>query len=516
MAESSIGRIFRIASVLKRHGLDEFFHTQASLKKFALLFKFVPGRPLEDDRTRGQRLREALQDLGPVFVKFGQMLSTRPDLLAEDIAKELTLLQDQVPPFESETAKQIIRDTYDDRVQHVFSEFDEHPVASASVAQVHYAHLKEEDEEVVVKILRPGITEVIDRDVRLLYTLAGLMQKYWSEGERLKPLEVVEEYDKTIHDELDLMREAANASQLRGNFENSPIIYVPKVYFDYTTTNVMVMERIYGTPIRDVEMLKAKGIDMRKLGHNGVEIFFTQAFRDGFFHADMHPGNIFVADDGQYRAVDFGIMGSLSDEDKHYLAVNLLCFFNRDYRGVAKAHVESGWVPPETRVEEFEAAIRTVCEPIFARPISEIKFGEFVMRLFQTARRFQMPVQPQLVLLQKTLLNIEGLGLQLYPELNLWETAKPFLESWMKEQYGPKAALSAIKREAPKWSILLPELPVLAHQTMTAIREQNGSLEQAREEISQLRQELKKTKQKQKLFWIGLIVIALVYILVNR
>ena len=516
MVESNLGRIFRIASVLKRHGLDEFFHTQPSLKKFALLFKFIPSRPSKDDRSRGQRLREALQDLGPVFVKFGQMLSTRPDLLPEDIAKELTLLQDQVPPFDSEIAKQIIRDTYHDRVQHIFSEFEEHPVASASVAQVHYAHLKEEDEEVVVKILRPGITRVIDRDLRLLYTLAGLLQKYWSEGERLKPTEVVEEYDKTIHDELDLMREAANASQLRSNFENSPIIYVPKVYFDYTTTNVMVMERIYGTPIRDVETLKAKGIDMRRLGHNGVEIFFTQAFRDGFFHADMHPGNIFVADDGQYRAVDFGIMGSLSDEDKHYLAVNLLCFFNRDYRGVAKAHVESGWVPPETRVEEFEAAIRTVCEPIFARPISEISFGKFVMRLFQTARRFKMPVQPQLVLLQKTLLNIEGLGRQLYPDLDLWETAKPYLESWMKEQYGPKAALNAIKREAPKWSVLLPELPVLAHQAMSAIREQNGSLQDAQTEIAELKRELKRNKTKQKLIWLILIVIFVIFITINR
>ena len=515
MAESSITRLFRIASVLKRHGLDEFFHTQPSLNKFGMVFKFIPGRPLNDDRSRGLRLREALQDLGPVFIKFGQMLSTRPDLLPEDIAKELTLLQDQVPPFESEIAKQIIRDTYDDRLQHIFSEFDENPIASASVAQVHYAHLKEEDEEVVIKILRPGIKEVIDRDINLLYTLAGLMQKYWSEGERLKPLEVVEEYDKTIHDELDLMREAANASQLRSNFEKSPIIYVPKVYFDYTTTNVMVMERIHGTPIRDIEALKAKGIDMRTLGHNGVEIFFTQAFRDGFFHADMHPGNIFVADDGQYQAVDFGIMGSLSDEDKHYLAVNLLCFFNRDYRGVAKAHVESGWVPPETRVEEFEAAIRTVCEPIFDKPISEISFGKFVMKLFQTARRFKMPVQPQLVLLQKTLLNIEGLGRQLYPDLDLWETAKPFLENWMKDQYGPKAAVDAIKREAPKWSVLLPELPVLAHQAMTAIRQQNGSLQQAQDEIQLLKEEIKKTKRKQLFTLIVLLSIGLIYFLVS-
>ena len=510
MPETNITRVFRILKVLKKHGLNEFFETQASLKKFALVFKLIPGRVASDERSRGQRLREALQDLGPVFVKFGQMLSTRPDLLPPDIAQELTLLQDRVPPFESALAKEIIRQTYKERVQDIFSYFDDEPIASASVAQVHYAHLKQEDEEVVVKILRPGITEVIDRDIRLLYTLAKLMQKFWSEGQRLKPVEVVEEYDKTIHDELDLMREAANASQLRNNFNNSPMIYVPEVYFDYTTTNVMVMERIYGTPIRDVDTLKAKGIDMRKLGHNGVEIFFTQAFRDGFFHADMHPGNIFVADDGQYRAVDFGIMGSLSDEDKHYLAVNLLCFFNRDYRGVAKAHVESGWVPPETRVEEFEAAIRTVCEPIFAKPISEISFGKFVMRLFQTARRFKMPVQPQLVLLQKTLLNIEGLGRQLYPELDLWETAKPYLEDWMNQQYGPKAAIKVLKKEAPKWSVLLPELPVLAHQAMTAIREQNGSVARAQDEIVQLRAELQKTKRRQKIVLLCLSIVLLV------
>lgn len=513
MTESTAFRLFRILKVFNKHGLNEFFENQPSLKKFKLLFKFIPGKLVKDDRSRGERLREALEDLGPVFVKFGQMLSTRPDLLPEDIAKELTLLQDQVPPFSSESAKQIIRETYQGKVVDIFSRFDEDPVASASVAQVHYAHLRDEDEEVVVKILRPGIVNVIDRDINLLYTFAGLMQKYWSEGERLKPIEVVEEYDKTIHDELDLLREAANASQLRNNFENSSIIYVPRVYFDYTTTNVMVMERIYGTPIRDVDTLIAKGIDMRKLGHNGVEIFFTQAFRDGFFHADMHPGNIFVADNGQYQAVDFGIMGSLSDEDKHYLAVNLLCFFNRDYRGVAKAHVESGWVPPQTRVEEFEAAIRTVCEPIFAKPISEISFGKFVMRLFQTARRFKMPVQPQLVLLQKTLLNIEGLGRQLYPDLDLWETAKPYLEKWMNEQYGPKAALKALKREAPKWSVLLPELPVLAHQTMTAIRAQNTSLQQTREEVLALQQALKRSKQKQKLLALCIVLIIIYYII---
>ena len=513
MAESNLSRLFRIARVFKRHGLDEFFETQSSLKKFRIAFKLIPGAPEALDRPRGQRLREALEELGPVFVKFGQMLSTRPDLLPPDIANELTRLQDKVPAFDSDQVKQIIRQTYQSRLADIFSEFDEVAVASASVAQVHTAHLKQENEQVIVKILRPGIDKIINRDIRLLYTMAGLMQKYWSEGERLKPVEVVEEYDKTIHDELDLLREAANASQLKSNFQNSSIIYVPKVYFDYTTTNVMVMERIYGTPIRDVETLKAKGIDMKKLGHNGVEIFFTQAFRDGFFHADMHPGNIFVADDGQYCAVDFGIMGSLSDEDKHYLAVNLLCFFNRDYRGVAQAHVDSGWVPPHTRVEEFEAAIRTVCEPIFAKPISEISFGKFVMRLFQTARRFKMPVQPQLVLLQKTLLNIEGLGRQLYPELDLWETAKPYLEKWMKDQYGPKAAVKALKREMPKWSVILPELPVLAHQTMKAINQQNSSLESSRDEISKLHEQLRKTRRRNRFAWIGLGVLVLLYAL---
>lgn len=513
MAEPTAFRIFKILKVFKKHGLDEFFDSQPSLRKFRLFFKLIPGSAELKNRSRGQRLRQALEDLGPVFVKFGQMLSTRPDLLPHDIARELTLLQDQVPPFSSEMAKQIIRETYEGRVMDIFSRFDDDPVASASVAQVHYAHLRNENIEVVVKILRPGISDVIDRDINLLYTLAGLMQKYWSEGERLKPREVVEEYDKTIHDELDLMREAANASQLKNNFRDSSIIYVPEVYFDYTTRNVMVMERIYGTSIREVDTLIAKGIDMRKLGHDGVEIFFTQAFRDGFFHADMHPGNIFVADSGQYQAVDFGIMGSLSEEDKHYLAVNFLCFFNRDYRGVAKAHIESGWVPPETRVEEFEAAIRTVCEPIFAKPISEISFGKFVMRLFQTARRFKMPVQPQLVLLQKTLLNIEGLGRQLYPDLDLWQTAKPYLEDWMNEQYGPKAALKAIKKEAPKWSVLLPELPVLAHQTMTAIREQNTSLQKTQEEVVVLRRALRKAKQTQKLFSIGIITAIIVYLI---
>ncbi len=411
----------------------------------------------------------ALEELGPVFVKFGQILSTRPDLLPQDIAQSLTALQDKVPPFPGEQAVKIIESAYGDELAKHFKSFDENSTASASVAQVHYAQLHD-GSEVVVKVLRPDIEPIIQRDLKLLHLLADLADKYWSQGKRLKPKEIISDYDKTIHDELDMMREGANASQLKINFENSDLIYVPAVYWEHTRRNVLVMERIYGIPIRDIEKLKEAEIDMKKLAHAGVEIFFTQAFRDGFFHADMHPGNIFVAENGQYRAVDFGIMGTLSTADKRYLAENLLAFFNRDYHRVADAHIRAGWVPPTTKAEDFEGAIRTVCEPIFARPISEISFGTFLIDLFRIARRFNMPVQPQLVLLQKTLLNIEGLGRQLYPELDLWETAKPFLEKWMSEQIGPKAAYRTIKRELPNLFTLAPELPGLAHQLMYRLK----------------------------------------------
>ena len=498
-----------IARIIRRHGLDEFFSNHDSLKTFAMLIRAVPARRIAKQHNRGRRLREALQELGPVFVKFGQMLSTRPDLLPEDIAAELVLLQDKVPPFSGAQVKQILEQVYDGDFAEIFSEFEYQAAASASVAQVHHARLKSTREAVIVKVIRPGIEPVIDRDIGLLYAMAGFLQKYWSEGRRLKPVEVVEQFDKTIHDELDLQREAANASQLRANFKGSDIIYVPRVYFDYTRRNIMVMEKIHGTSIRDVDVLKAKGIDMRKLAHDGVEIFFTQAFRDGFFHADMHPGNIFVADNGQYRAVDFGIMGSLSDEDKHYLAVNFLSFFNRDYRGVAKAHVESGWVPPQTRVEEFEAAIRSVCEPIFNKPISEISFGRLVIRLFQTARRFKMPVQPQLVLLQKTLLNIEGIGRQLYPELDLWETAKPYLEKWMKQQYGLPASIAALKREAPKWSVMMPEMPALAHQAMSSLNEYHRANIRTQERLLRLERQLQRSRSRQRWLWLALMILLL-------
>lgn len=484
-------RLLAIARVFVRHGLDEFVTTLHLFRPYRYLLYLHPARwGRRDLAPRAIRLRQALEELGPVFVKFGQMLSTRPDLLPEDIATELTRLQDRVPPFAEEAARKLVEAALEQPVEEAFADFESAPIASASVAQVHNATLRD-GTEVVVKVLRPGIETIIDRDLDLLYTLARLAEKYWSEGARLKPVEIVGEYDKTIHDELDLVREAANASQLRNNFVNSDMLYVPRVFWDYTRTNVMTMERIHGISIRDVDALHAAGIDMRTLAHNGVEIFFTQAFRDGFFHADMHPGNIFVSESGRYCAVDFGIMGTLSDFDKRYLAENLLAFFNRDYRAVAVAHVRAGWVPAHTRVEDFEGAIRAVCEPIFARPISEISFGRLVMRLFQTARRFEMPVQPQLVLLQKTLLNIEGLGRRLYPELDLWQTAKPYLERWMSEQVGPRAALRGIRHELPRFMALGPEIPGLAFELLRRARDGEFGVNTQSAELAAVEQTLK-------------------------
>ncbi len=505
-------RLLRITQVFVKHGLDDFVVSIHLFRPYRFLLRLMPWRWRgESSKPRGQRLREALEELGPVFVKFGQMLSTRPDLLPEDIALELSKLQDQVPPFPGIQARRLIEAEYGEPLERRLHNFQETPVASASVAQVHLANLAEGD-EVVVKVLRPGISTVIDRDLELLYTLARLAERYWEEGPRLRPVEVVQEYDNTIHDELDLRREGANASQLRANFQDSDLIYVPRVYWDHTTTSVMVMERIHGIPIRDIDAIKAAGIDLRKLAHDGVEIFFTQAFRDGFFHADMHPGNIFVAEDGQYRAVDFGIMGTLGDEDKRYLAENFLAFFNRDYHAVAEAHLRAGWVPAHTRLEDFEAAVRTVCEPIFAKPISEISFGRLVMQLFQTARRFEMPVQPQLVLLQKTLLNIEGLGRQLYPELDLWETAKPYLERWMQEQIGPRAFRDSVKREAPTWGRLLPEIPMLAHGLLRRLHDDDSARRQVAQ-ITQLRRELASQQRRSYSGMVGMMLLLSAFIL---
>lgn len=504
----NIRHLFRIARVIRRYGLDEVLAKVDSLKRFTFLFKLLPvDRKDVEDLPRGQRFRLALEELGPVFVKFGQALSTRPDMLPPDIAKELTKLQDQVPPFDAKQSVALIEKAYGEPVSERFASFDPEPIASASVAQVHYATLKT-GEDIIIKVIRPDILPVIERDIALLYKLAELANRFWAEAGRLHLDEIVHDYDNTIHDELDLMREAANASQLRVNFLNSDLIYVPQVYWDHCQTNVMAMERIDGIPIRDVDAIVEAGIDLKKLGHAGVEIFFTQAFRDGFFHADMHPGNIFVGKNGQYRAVDFGIMGSLSDSDKRYLAENLLAFFNRDYKMVADSHIRAGWVPADTRATDFEAAIRTVCEPIFARPIKEISFGKFLMSLFRTAQRFNMPLQPQLVLLQKTLLNIEGLGRTLYPDLDLWETAKPFLERWMRDQIGPKAAIRTIKQEMPKLFTMMPELPGMTHELMRRMRDEQLTLNTQSEQIEKLQIQLAKNALRQNSLLLGAILLA--------
>ncbi|MBK6744421.1 MAG: ubiquinone biosynthesis regulatory protein kinase UbiB [Hydrogenophilales bacterium] len=460
-------RLFRLVRILytgARYGLDEFFlgHERIKLLRWLVNLLFF-WRPLK--APRAVRLRLALESLGPIFVKFGQVLSTRRDLLPLDLADELAKLQDRVPPFPSDQALAVLHRAYGRDAHDVFAVFDPTPVASASIAQVHRATLTS-GEAVAVKVLRPGIAPVIDSDVALLYTLAGLLETLWSDGKRLKPKEVVAEFAKHLDDELDLIREAANCSQLRRNFENSPVLAVPEVYWDYCTSEVMVMSWMDGMPMSRVDNLRAQGVDMKKLARAGVEIFFTQVFRDGYFHADMHPGNVLVQPGGKYVALDFGIMGTLNDVDKNYLAQNFLAFFQRDYKKVAQAHWNAGWVPRETRVDEFEAAIRAVCEPVFDRPLKEIAFGKVLLRLFQTSHRFGMEIQPQLVMLQKTLLNIEGLGRQLDPDLDLWSTAKPFLERWMNEQIGWRGWLRTFKEEIPYWGTVLPQLPRLAHQAM--------------------------------------------------
>jgi len=460
-------RLLKIASVASRYGLDEMVlehEPSGRLVRLANALQFW--RDLS--APRAERLRRALESLGPIFVKFGQVLSTRRDLMPTDIADELAKLQDRVPPFDSGLALKEIERAYGRPAHEVFAEFDPQPVASASIAQVHFAKLREEDggHEVAVKILRPNMLSVIEHDLALMDSLAMLLERLWSDGKRLKPREVVAEFAKYLKDELDLMREAANASQLRRNFTDSDLLIVPEVHWDFCTSTVMVMERMQGVPISQIERLRSEGIDLKKLSAAGVEIFFTQVFRDGFFHADMHPGNIFVAPDGRYIALDFGIVGTLTDSDKNYLAQNFLAFFRRDYKRVAEAHIESGWAPKDTRVDEFEAAIRAVCEPIFDRPLKDISFGKVLLRLFQTSRRFNVEIQPQLVMLQKTLLNIEGLGRQLDPELDLWKTAKPFLERWMSEQVGWRGLLKTFKQEAPYLARTIPQLPRLVHQAL--------------------------------------------------
>lgn len=467
-------RLLYINRVLARNGLDQAAATIPLLAPFRFLTYLNPWNWLrKEPLSRGVALRKSLEELGPIFIKFGQALSTRPDILPPDIALELCNLQDNVPPFPSEVALSLIESAYGRSAAEVFAQFDENPLASASMAQVHAAVLRT-GESVVVKILRPGMYKIIKQDLSILYTVAHWIDKYWTFGKRLKLKEVVKEFEYNIHEELDLQREAANASQLRRNFLHSPLLYIPEVYWDYTHENILVLERIHGIPVADVETLHHYGINIKKLAERGVEIFFTQVFRDCFFHADMHPGNIFVsyhhAEEPQYICIDFGIIGTLSEADKRYLAENLYAFFNRDYRKVASLHVESGWVAKDTRIAEFESAIRTVCEPIFEKPLKDISFAQMILKLSQVARRFHMEVQPQLVLLQKTLLAVEGLGRQLYPDLDLWATAKPFLQNWLKNQIGPSAFLKQLKENLPFYAEQLPHMPRLLYDVLESTK----------------------------------------------
>ena len=462
-------RAVTIVWIAMRYGLDELVLTSFQHPWLRLTARVASmGRDLS--APRGQRLREALQKLGPIFVKFGQVLSTRRDLLPLDVADELALLQDQVPPFPGDVAVATIERAFRKSLDEIFTSFDRTPVASASIAQVHFATVRDKngrEREVAVKVLRPGMLKVIDQDLALIRMMAAWVERLVPDGKRLKPREVAAEFDKYLHDELDLVREAASAAQLRRNMAGLDLVMIPEMFWDLIRPEVLVMERMKGVPVNQIERLRAAGVDIPKLARDGVTIFFTQVFRDGFFHADMHPGNIMVSVEtatfGRYISLDFGIVGTLTEVDKEYLAQNFAAFFRRDYKRVAELHVESGWVPPDTRVDELEAGIRSVCEPYFDRPLKEISLGMVLLRLFQISRRFNVVIQPQLVLLQKTLLNVEGLGRQLDPDLDLWHTAKPFLEKWMHEQIGPKRLLRELKDQAPYYAKMLPDLPRLLH-----------------------------------------------------
>ncbi|MCK5726578.1 MAG: ubiquinone biosynthesis regulatory protein kinase UbiB [Thiotrichaceae bacterium] len=478
MRLSSLRRLITINRVLIKHGLDEVLLHIPIFRALRVFYYIAPWNYKKKNNKAPVeiRIRLALEDLGPVFIKFGQMLSTRNDLLPPHINKELSKLQDKVPPFSSSESVALIEKALGKPVSEIFKTFEATPLASASIAQVHSATL-DDGKEVVVKVLRPNIRPIIQQDVGLLFLIAKLAQRYWKEAQRLRPIDVVSEYETTIIDELDLIREAANGSQLRRNFQGSNELYIPEIYWDYCRDNVLVMERVYGIPVAQMDTLREQNVNMKRLGELGVEVFFTQVFKHNFFHADMHPGNIFVdAKNPQkphYIAIDFGIVGTLTPDDQRYLAENLHAFFNRDYKRVAELHVESGWVPSHTRVNDFESAIRTVCEPIFNRPLKEISFGFFLLRLFQTARRFDMEVQPQLVLLQKTLLNIEGLGRQLYPDLDLWNTAKPFLQRWMDEQVGVRSLFNGVKDNLPKFLEQMPQMPTMVNDVIKQVHDQN-------------------------------------------
>jgi ubiquinone biosynthesis protein len=503
-------RLLEIQRVLLKHGLDDYVRATHLYRPLRFLFILSPGVWFARHRaaSRGERLRLALEELGPIFVKFGQAVSTRRDLLPPDIADELAKLQDRVPPFPGSEARALIEQEYAKPVTAVFAEFDETPLAAASIAQVHAARLHG-GEEVVVKVLRPGMRAVIGRDLEVLHALAELAQRYWSQGARLRPREIVDEYQKTILDELDLMREAANASQLKRNFAGSDLLYVPEVYWDYCRTDVMVMERIHGVPISDMARLKASGANIAQLAENGVRIFFTQVFRHNFFHADMHPGNIFVLIDNpaspRYAAVDFGIVGTLDPRDQHYLAENFLAVFNRDYHRVAQLHLESGWVPADTRVDEMESAVRTVCEPIFDRPLKDISFGRILLRLFEISRRFNMQIQPQLILLQKTLLNVEGLGRDLYPDLDIWNTASPILRDWMRERSSVTGLLRSLRTQAPELMTAARSLPRIL-QRLLRERPDAAAQEQAAQ-LRQLREELARAQRRRDALMIGVLLL---------
>ena len=501
-------RLLRIATVVWRYRLDEIVVSSLKNPTLVRLVRWTTfGAPRE---TRGVRLRRALEDLGPIFVKFGQVLSTRRDLLPTDVADELAKLQDRVPPFPSDIARREIERGLGRPIDAVFNDFENEPVASASIAQVHFAVLRDgphAGKAVAVKVLRPNMLEAIDKDLSLLDTGAALVERLWRDGKRLRPRDVVREFDTYLHDELDMMREAANASQLRRNFAGSSLLVVPEMYFDYCADNVLVMERMHGIPVSQIERLKAEGIDLKKLSRDGVTLFFTQVFDHAFFHADMHPGNILVGVNGdqfnKYIGLDYGIVGTLTETDKNYLAQNFLAFFRRDYKRIAELHVESGWVPEGTRINELEGGIRAVLEPVFDKPLKDISLGIVLLRLFQASRRFNVEIQPQLVLLQKTLLNVEGLGRQLDPELDLWKTAKPFLERWMEQQVGMRGLEAKLRQEALQWSYLLPQLPRLMHGALTRHSEADRLIEEVRE----LRREQRVTNR-----WYAVATVLLVIV----
>ncbi|PKH19569.1 ubiquinone biosynthesis regulatory protein kinase UbiB [Enterobacterales bacterium CwR94] len=505
MTFGELRRLYLIIRVFLSYGLDELIPVTRMTLPLRLWRKCIFWIPNQHtSEPLGQRLRLALEQLGPVWIKFGQMMSTRRDLFPPVIADQLAMLQDRVAPFDGEKAREQIEKSLGGPIEQSFDDFNIKPLASASIAQVHTAILKENGKEVVLKVIRPDIRPVIKADMRLIYRLARLVARWLPDGRRLRPVEVVADYEKTLLDELNLLREAANAIQLRRNFDNSNMLYIPEVYPDYGSESLMVMERIYGIPVNDTAMLEQHGVNMKLLAERGVQVFFTQVFRDSFFHADMHPGNIFVSyehpEDPQYIGIDCGIVGSLNKEDKRYLAENFIAFFNRDYRKVAELHVDSGWVPIDTNVEDFEFAIRTVCEPIFEKPLAEISFGHVLLNLFNTARRFNMEVQPQLVLLQKTLLYVEGVGRQLYPQLDLWKTAKPFLENWIKDQIGIPAIVRSLKEKAPYWAEKLPELPELFYDSLKQHRQLQHSVDRM---TSEMRQHRQRQGQSRFLFGVG-------------